>query len=170
MLSVPRAPKINIFVPRIATNHEKSIFPLPRAQHANQYFLSQDHRKSIFSFPRSSKANISFPWGTTNLIPFLSADQVCRLILKEIFAFKCLSPLGMIRLPFTYEPTSAEVELLDYIWEPAFAYVMVCLFQFVIWTKQCEIRQVLGPGRVRARTIALSCGPWLLYEKHFFPK
>ena len=47
---------------------------------------------------------------------------------------------------------------------------MVCLFQFVTWTKQCEIRQVLGPGRVRARTIALSCGPWLLYEKHFFRK
>ena len=50
-----------------------------------------------------------------SLAPFWSADQVCRLIFLDFFAFKCLCPLGMIGLPCTYEPTSAEVELLDYI-------------------------------------------------------
>ena len=50
-----------------------------------------------------------------NIIPFLSADQVCRLIFLDFFAFECLCPIGMKGLPFTYEPTSAEVELLDYI-------------------------------------------------------
>ena len=50
-----------------------------------------------------------------NFTLFLPADQVCRLIFLEFFAFECLCPIGMKGLPFTYEPTSAEVELLDYI-------------------------------------------------------